>query len=209
MSDDPNLNLGPPQIVRDTSLEADEKAMKKGNTWVLAAAIVAGLAVVAGIVFVLAREDPNEQYRAIGRQVNAMKGANFDAFWVCALPNQALDRLRSDQDLRAAINERAASRPRAYGQHVRQRCMVKLTEHASPLATLIPPDDLREPLTELGNAVEDLEQAWVAYIAHLERVETYDADAAGAQLTAIARGWYDYKRVHGDINRTIREHLNE
>lgn len=209
MADDPNLNLGPPQITRGSTLEEDEKALKKGNTWVLVAATLAGLAAVAGLVVLLAQEDPAEPYRAVGRQVNGMKTDNFDGFWVCALPNEPLGNLGSDQDLRDAINERARARPRAYAQHVRQRCMVKLNEHETPLTAVIPPDDMREQLTALGAALEDLKSAWAAYLEHLEHVETYDAEAAAPQLSRIARGWYDYKVAHGAINDTIREHAGE
>lgn len=207
MSDDPNRNLGPPQIVRGATLEEEEKALKKGNTWVLVAACVAALAIGAGIIVLLAQEDPTVQYRTIGQRVNGMKTQHFDGFWACALPNERLDNLGSDQDLRRAINERARTRPAAYAQHVRQRCLVKLTEHQPKLTELIPPADLIEPLAALTTALGDLKAAWDAYNEHLDHVETYDEAAAGSLLTAIARGWYDYKRAHGTINNIVREHL--
>ena len=207
MSDDPNPNLGPPQIVRGATLEEDEKALKKGNTWVLVVASLAALVVGAGILLLLAREDPNEQYRTIGQRVNGMKAQYFDGFWACALPNERLDNLGSDQDLRRAITERARARPAAYAQHVRQQCLAKLTEHQPKLTELIPPQDLIEPLAALTAALGGLKAAWDAYGEHLDRVETYDEAAAASLLTAIARGWYDYKRAHGDINNVIREHL--
>jgi hypothetical protein len=209
MSDDPNANVGRPASGRGTSLEDEEKALKKGNTWVLVAGVLAGLAVVAGLVAVLARNDPSAPYRTIGQRVNGMKDEHFDGFWACALPNERLDRLRNNEDLTYAITRRASTTPGAYAQHVRQRCLVKLTEHQPPLQALIAPEDLQAQLSALSTATDDLRAAWNGYLEYLETAESYDDEAARPQLIKIAKGWYDYKRAHGEINTTIREHLNQ
>src|SRR5687768_10327913 len=102
---DPNLNLGvggglPP--LGGPSFEDDEKALKKGRGWVLVAGIIAALVVVAGLIFVLASEQP-DQYGTIGRQINGIRQEHFDGFWMCALPDEQLDQLRTDRNLRDAI----------------------------------------------------------------------------------------------------------
>lgn len=203
---EPNLNLGPP--LGGPSLEDDEKALKKGNTWVLVVGLVAGLAVVAGVIVLLASEQPN-QYGTIGQQINGMKAQHFDAFWACALPNERLDELRSDQDLRVAINRRAHSSPGGYAQHVRQDCLVKLNEHEAPLQALIAPEDLSGQLAELGTSLESLRGAWGEYLDYLDHTETYDEEDAESRVSKIAKGWYDYKHAHAGLNTSIREHLNE
>lgn len=208
MSDDPNTPLGPPSIVRQPTLEEDEKALRKGNTWVLVAGGLAGLLVVGGLIAFLAQEDPSEQYGTIGRQVNGMKSEHFDGFWTCALPNQPLARLTSNDDLRAAIEQRAERQPSAYAQHVRQRCIVQLDEHQAGLTTLIAPAELQPQLDALDAAIRDLHSSWDDYLEYLDRAETYDEAAAAPQLRSIAKGWYDYKIAHNQINSTIREHLN-
>ncbi len=202
---DPNLNLGPP--LGGPSLEDDEKALKKGNTWVLVAAVVGGLVVVAGLIFALASEQP-DQYGTIGRQINGMKADHFDAFWVCALPNEPLDHLRSDQDLREAINERANRSPGRYAQHVRHDCLVKLNEHGAAI-DLIAPAELSDQLGELDHSIEELRTAWGSYLDYLDQTQTYDEDAASSRVGAIAKGWYDYKRAHSELNRAIREHREQ
>lgn len=206
---DPNPNLGPPSPLGGGSLDDDEKALKKGNTAVLVIGIVAGLAVVAGLVVLLMNEEPTDQFRTIGQQVNGMKSEHFDGFWTCALPNERLDRLRSDQDLRQAITKRASPAPQRYAQHVRQQCLVKLNEHEAPLRSLIAPPDLQGQLSELTEALGSLRAGWGDYLDYLDRTETYDESAAAPRVSTIAKGWYDYKHAHSQINSTIRERLGE
>lgn len=208
MSDDPNLPLGPPSIVRQPTLEEDEKALRKGNTWVLVAGGLAALLAVGGLIALLAQEDPSEQYRTIGRHVNGMKSQHFDGFWTCALPNQTLSSLTSNDHLRDAITQRARRQPNAYAQHVRQRCLVQLDEHRAGLSTLIAPPDLQPQLAELDTALQSLHRSWGTYIEHLDRAEAYDEAAAAPPLRDIAKGWYDYRVAHNQLNATIREQLN-
>lgn len=204
---EPNLNLGPP-LGGGPSLDDDEKALKKGNTWVLVAAVAAGLVVIAGVIYVLAGEQP-DQYGTIGRQINGMKSEHFDAFWACSLPGERLEGLRSDQDLRYAINKRAVTSPARYAQHIRQDCLVKLNEHEAPLQALIAPEDLSGQLRDLGTSLDSLRSGWNDYLDYLDHTETYDEEEASPHLGKIAKGWYDYKHAHNEINSTIRAHLNE
>jgi hypothetical protein len=211
---DPNLNLGvggggQPPLGGGPSLEDDEKALKKGNTGVLVGGIVAAVAVTIGLGFLLLSGEGGDEYGAIGRQINGMKQEHFDAFWSCALPNEQLSNLRSDQDLRYAITKRARSNPGRYAQHVREQCLVKLNEHEPRLRQLIAPEDLQDQLADLTTALNDLRGGWNEYVDELDDVEgPYDEEAFGSHMNKIAKGWYDYKHAHNQLNSTIREHID-
>ncbi|MCB9594361.1 MAG: hypothetical protein H6719_16640 [Sandaracinaceae bacterium] len=210
---DPNLNLGvgggQPPLGGGPSLQDEEAALKKGNTLPLVLGLVAALAVVIGIAAVLLSGDDTEQYSVIGRQINGMKQEHFDSFWGCALPNQPLETLRTNQDLSAAITKRASRSPTRYGEHVRTKCLVKLTEHGPELRQLIPPEDLTTQLDALQTAITELNDGWNGYLDQLDHSqEGYDEDAAAPHISKIAKGWYDYRNAHGELNDTIRERIH-
>ena len=213
---DPNDNLGlgggpQPPLGGGSSLEDDEKALKKGSTGPLVIGLLAAVLVVGGLGYVLLSQGggDSEQYGAIGRAINGMKQEHFDSFWACALPNQRLELLRSDQDLRAAINQRAGTNPRAYGEFVRTRCLSKLAEHGPLVRELIPPADLADQIDDLSTSISELNTGWNEYIAHLAAVqERYDEEAAAPSINKIAKGWYDYRTAHSALNHSIREHLD-
>jgi hypothetical protein len=180
--------------------------MRSGRWRMIVVALLAVVIVVGGLAWWMAGEQP-DQYGTIGRQVNGMRADHFDAFWACALPRMRLDDLRSDQDLRYNINKRAASAPGRYASHVREQCLVKLNEHDRPLRALIAPEDLQGQIEELGRALTALRDGWGGYLTELDRVggTPYDEEAMGPQLNKIAKGWFDYKVAHNNINRIIRE----
>ncbi|AKF09283.1 hypothetical protein [Sandaracinus amylolyticus] len=190
------------------SLEQEEKALRSGRGRMLAAMIVAVLAAGAGFAWFVSSSGPSE-YGQLGRQINGMRAEHFDAFWACALPREDLRDLRNDQQLRSEIAERAAQ-PRAYAQHVRGQCMVHLDEHLPPLDALILPDDLQPGVRDLRTAVEAQRSAWSAFLARLDQTEGgFVAEDAEDELTAIARGWYEYKVAHSAINDVLRAHIDD
>ena len=200
--------LSPLAPVGGPSLEQEEKALRSGRGKMLAAMAAAVLAAVAGLVWFVSTSGPSE-YGQLGRQINGLRAAHFDAFWACALPREDLRDLRNDRQLRAEIAERAAQ-PRAYASHVRTQCMVLLDEHVAPLDALILPEDLAAPVQSLRGSIEAQRSAWQAFLAHLDRLEGgFVVDDAEEQIGAIARGWYDYKVAHGQINDVIRAHVND
>ncbi len=209
---DPNLNLGigggQPPLGGGPSLQDEEKALKKGNAGPLVIGLIAAILVVVGLGFVLLSGDDNDQYGVIGSQINGMKQEHFDSFWGCALPNQQLRDLRTNTDLREAITERARRRPQAYAEHVRSKCIVKLTEHQPRLRELIAPEDLHAQLDELQTALTELNEGWDTYLRQLDQTEEYDERAAAPNISKIAKGWYDYRTAHGALNDSIRERLN-
>jgi hypothetical protein len=212
---DPNDNLGvggglpPSSPLGGPSLEAEEKAMKSGKGRMLAVMILAVVAAVAGLVLYMASGGEEEAYGTFGRNVNGLRRDHFDTFWGCALRGANLDDVRTNEDLAAAINQRATNGKTVYARHLRDDCMPFLADLEPKLLTLIPPEDLADKLRELGAAVGALRSAVSAYVAYIEGLgdAPYDAEDASEHVTAVARGWYDYKRVHNEINRAVAEKL--
>lgn len=214
---DPNDNLGvggglQPPLGGGSSLDEDEKALKKGNTGALVIGLLAAVTLVVALGFVLLQGDGGDnQYGTIGSQINGMRQEHFDQFWHCALPNHPADRLRTNADVRDAIQKRASSRPTQYAAHVRGQCLQKLAEHEPRVRELIAPEDLQGQLEELTTAIGDLRTGWNEYLTYLEQntSEGYDEAAAAESIGKIAKGWYDYKHAHSGLNTSIREHLDE
>jgi len=97
-----------------------------------------------------------------------------------------------------------------YGTMVRDTCLPKLTELEPGLGGLIPPDDMREQLTALTGSVTEMRSGfsdWTAYLITIEEGDSYDADAAHDSAQKIAHGWFEYRRIHGELNRALREKL--
>lgn len=190
------------------TLEEEERALKSGRGKMIAGMVFAVVVAIGGLIWFVGSQQPSE-YGQIGRQINGMRADHFDAFWACALPRADLRDIRNDQQLRSEIAERAAS-ARAYAQHVRSECIVRLDEHVTPLNALIVPADLSAGVEQLRAAINAQRTAWTAFLTHLEHVEgSFDAEAADAHLTAIARGWFEYKVAHGAINDVLRTHVDE
>jgi hypothetical protein len=190
------------------SLEDDEKAFRSGRGRMIAGMLVAVLAAAGGLAWFVTSSGPNE-YGQLGRQINGMRGAHFDAFWGCVLPRQDLRNLRNNQQLVSGITERARP-PRVYAQHVRGQCMVLLDEHVPALDALIVPEDLAPGVAQLRAAIEAQREGWRALLGRMDAAEgSFDADAAAAELTAITRGWHDYKVAHGGLNDVIRTHVTD
>jgi hypothetical protein len=190
------------------SLEDEERALKSGRGKMIVAMIAAVVVAVGGLVWFVGSQQPSE-YGQIGRQINGLRADHFDAFWACALPREDIRDLRTNEQLMGAISERAAS-ARAYSQHVRNECMVRLDEHVTPLNGLIVPEDLNAGVEQLRAAIDAERQAWNRFLGYLDHLEgAYDAEAAAEHLNAIARAWYEYKVAHGAINDVIRTHVDD
>jgi hypothetical protein len=195
------------------SLADEERAIAGGGGrgTMLAAIVIFGLLSLAGLVFVL-RSGGESEYSPLGRQLNGMRQEHFDAFWSCALPREDLRDLAGAPQVVEAVTDRAHSSPHAYAQLVRTTCMSHLDEHAPLLAALIVPTDMHEGISALTAALRSLHDAWASYLTYLEGLPgAYDREDPRAVelVTAIARGWYDYKLALGTLNDVIRSHVTE
>lgn len=209
---DPNDQLpiggGTPPLVPgpSQSLEAEEKAMRGGSGGLVAMGVVAVLALVGGLVFLLMSGDDNEAYETLGRNVNGAKGELFDGFWACVFQGQ--EELSSNEDLQREITERASRGRERFGAMVRDRCLPKLDELEPRLEALIPPEDMHPSVSALADATRQLRGAWSDYIAFLDtQTDDYDEDAASSRVTAVARGWFEFKRAHSALNRELTGHI--
>ncbi len=215
---DPNDNLGagggipPLQPLGGPSLDAEEKAMKSGKGRMLAAMILAVVAAVAGVGLWVMSGGENEQYGTLGRNINGLRGQYFDAFWACAIRPDDPREIHDNAALSAKIHERATQAKARYARHLRDECMPMLTELHPALEILIPPDDLAPNVRELSDTVEQLQSATSAYAAYVDGLgdEPYDAESQEARdhVTAMTRAWYDYRRIHGELNDAIAVKLD-
>jgi hypothetical protein len=195
------------------SLADEERAIGGGGGrgTMLAAIVIFGLLSLAGLVFVL-RSGGESEYSPLGRQLNGMRQEHFDAFWSCALPREDLRDLDGAPQVVEAVTRNAHSSPHGYATLVRTTCMTHLDEHAPLLSALIVPPDMHEGMSALTTALRSLHDAWAAYLTYLEGLPgAYDAEDAQAVtlVTAVARGWYDYKLALGTLNDVIRTHVTE
>lgn len=210
---DANENLGagggqPPMgPLGGPSLDAEEKAMRKGKGRMLAGMITAVVAVIALAVVFLASGGEAEAYRQFGRNINGLEQEHFDQFWGCALRGVNLADIRDNEALMAQIDLRGVQGGKRYVAHVRDNCMEHLSELRPKLDALIPPEDMRQDVNQLAEATSQLRSAWSNFIAHVDSADSYDSEAAREPITQIARGWYDFRRIHGRINSKIREKI--
>ena len=59
----------------------------------------------------------------------------------------------------------------------------------------------------LETALNDLRTGWTEYLGEIESAEGYEEDTYRTEMNKIAKGWYDYRNVHGDLNDAIREKI--
>jgi hypothetical protein len=194
---------------KQTTLAEDEKAMGAGGgSGAMIGAIVICVLLAIGIGVFVMRGDGSSEYRNIGRQVNGMRQQHFDMFWSCALPREDIRDLGTNAQVQAAVLQRASSSPSAYS-HIVRACMTNLTEQTPLLTQLIVPPDMNDAITQLRTALASLVSAWNAYLDYLEHLggPYDDADEQGTTLlTAVVRGWYDYRTAIGAVNDVVRSH---
>lgn len=208
MSDDLQLGGGAPPLVPGPSLEDEEKAMRggKGGLYAILGGIV--LLIVGGILaFVLSEKDV-EAYETLGRNVNGIKGELFEGFWHCAF--QGNEDVGNNTELVREINERASTGGQRYGAYLQRECMPKVGQLEERLRALIPPDDMVQPTNDLIDAAQAMQGAAADFVGYLGRIEGgYDESDARSQVSALARGWFDYKNAHNAVNAAIAEKIGE
>lgn len=193
------------------SMEADSKAMKSGRGRMLVAMIGSVVLALVALVAYMASGGETELYSQFGRNINGLRADNFDVFWGCALRGENVADINDNTELMAAINRRAANGRGNYARQVRDECMETLANLEPALQALIPPPEMQEKVRELEAAVGQGRSAWSGYIAYLEAIpegEGYDESAAREHVTAVARSWYDYRRLHNELNSMVAEKLD-
>ncbi len=205
---DPSAGGGSPFRERGPTFAEQEAAMKTGRGRMLAGIVGLCVALLAGLIFLISGEDEQRIYGEAGKQINGLKQKHFERFWACALQGADLGRLKSNEDLLYQINLRGARGASRYGRQVREKCLETLGVLESKLTVLILPEDLQADLAKLKQSAGELYGAWSAYAAYLDDPKLeYDEQTARPRLLKIARGWYEFKKAHASLNKTIKKKL--
>jgi hypothetical protein len=195
------------------SLEAEEKAMKKGRGPMIAVMALIPLLIVGVFIAYIMMTGEGEQYKTLRTNANNFRNEYFDGFWACALDGTALTSLGSNEDVIREINRRAGSEARPdWARHVRDDCMPKLEELEPKLESLIPPPEMAERLNAIKQATAEHRTTFSGYLAYLDGLPNdaaYDSDAASQHTLAISRAWFDYRKAQIELNEAIREKLGE
>lgn len=190
------------------SIADDEAALRRGRGGVAGVLAVLFVLGAAGMWFLVSDGDDARVYGELGRQLNGLKQAQFDQFWGCALPGANLRDIKTNTELASQLANRARERGQAYGVHLREACVGKLTEIEPTLDSLIMPEDLREDVSKLKQATSKLRSASSAFVSYLDTPDFhYDDTAAGIYIDNITRGWFDFRQAHADLNKTLKTKL--
>ena len=194
----------------DIALADAEAQMHRGRAGSLVAMAALGVAVVVGLVMLVGGEDQARVYGELGKTINGLERGSFDRFWGCALQGENVADLRTSTDLIAKVDGRGLERGRNYGVHVREKCLPLLKGIGPELDTLIVPADLQQNVTAMKDANNALRGAWSDYVGYLDDPElVYDQEKAKPFVTGIARGWYDFRKAYGALNKTIKAKLGQ
>lgn len=194
---------------QDIALADAESQMHKGRSGSLILMGAFAVALVVGLVVLVGGEDEARVYGELGKTINGLERAHVEQFWGCALQGENIEDLRTSTDVITKIDGRALERGRNYGLHVRGKCLPMLEDVGPQLDTLIAPEDLQPEITAMKKANEQLRSAWSGFISYLDDPELqYDQETAKPQVTAIARGWYEFKKAYAEVNKKIKVKLN-
>ncbi len=197
-----------PEQLSDAAFADAESAMHKGRAGSLIAMIGLGLAVAVGLVLLVGGEDQARVYGELGKTINGLEREHFDQFWGCALQGENIADLKTSTDLITKVDGRGMERGRNYGVHVRTKCLPMLEDIGPKLDTLIAPDDLVPSIMAMKKSNNDLRGAFSDYVGYLDDPELqYDQEAAKHDVTAIARGWYEFRKAHSEFNKQIKAKL--
>ncbi len=116
-NDPPNFDPG-----KYTPLAAEEAAMKSGRWRMIVGMIVAVAAVIAGFVWFVAGDEKVAAASNYGRALNGAHQEHVEAFWSCALSGEQIKDLRTESELAAQLNGRAAGGRDRYATQLRERC---------------------------------------------------------------------------------------
>lgn len=192
------------------SLADDEAALKQSNVGLYVGLGLGVVAVLAGLFLLLSGDDEARVYGDLGKKINGLRQAHFDQFWGCALQGELLKDIKTNTDLIAQIDGRATDHGTAYAVHVRDKCLPKLQKIEPELDTLIVPPELKPSVDAMRDATSKLRAGYSAFISYLDTPDTkYQSEGARVYLDNIARGWFDFRKAHADVNKAIKEKLGD
>jgi hypothetical protein len=191
------------------TLADDEAALQKGKGGSLIAVGLLGIAVLAGLFYLMGGEDEARVYGDIGKRINGLKQASFDQFWSCALSGEDLRDVSSNTELIARLDGLGRDGGSRYAETLRKACLPQLESVSPQLDTLIVPTDLQASVRALSEANGKLRSATSGLVVYLDDPELqYDSAKAQSSLKDMARAWYDFKKAHGAINQVIKQKID-
>jgi hypothetical protein len=197
-----------PNRAGPASFADDEAALKRGKGGVFGALAVIFVLGAVGLWFLMGNDDNARVYGELGRQLNGLKQAHFDQFWGCALSGANLASIKTNTDIESQLAGRARERGQNYAFYLRDKCAAKLKEIEPTLDTLIVPEDLKAPVNEMKAATSKLRAGIGGLISYLDNPELhYDETAAAPYLENITRGWFEFRKAHGDLNKVLKSRL--
>lgn len=190
------------------TLSDAEAAMHKGRGGMIVAAVVVVLGGLGGLFFLMGGDDERRVYSELGKTINGERVGAFDQFWACVLQGENLRDLKSNEDLEAKVELRAAAGPARFATLLQETCLPKLEKVEPKLSALILPDDLKPSVASLVTATGDLRSATSNVVSYLNQPELeYDEEESRQKIKKMARGWYDFRKAQADVNNVLKEHL--
>lgn len=184
----------------------DAKAFNKGKGRLLFAMLGLLLAALLAFGWYLVQDQPNP-YGELGKQVNGLRSQYFDGFWTCALPGKRLAEIKSDVDLRGELHARAEAGPR-YADHLTSKCKPMVSELSVRLRALIPPQEAKPSVAAMVDALAKMDSGARRFAEHVQQQEGgYVAEAAEPSQSDLVRGWYEFRKAHGALNKLVRDQL--
>jgi hypothetical protein len=199
-----------PQLdVRDVPLAQVGAGFRSGRG-VLLGFVAAAACALLGMWLWVSHNDQARVYGELGRKLNGMRQAEFDAFWQCVLEDVDASELRSNADLLRWLRSSVESGGPEYAVHLRDDCMGMLGAIPTRLNQLIAPTDLKADIATMEAATGLLQRDFRSVISCVGRGhEVCPPAAMQPQLQSIARGWFDFQTAHAAVNRTIRSRLEK
>ncbi len=194
--------------LNNMTLSDAEAAMHKGRGGMLVAAGLVALAAVGGLFFLMGGDDERRVYSELGKTINGVRVEAFDQFWACLLQGENLRDLKSNEDVIAKVERRAAGGQARYGKQMRDECLPKLEGLEPKLSLLILPADLKASVSAITLATGDLRSTTSNFVSYLDQQDLeYDEEEAREKVGKMARAWYDFRKAHADANKVLKEHL--
>lgn len=206
-----NVPVGGGRAPLDAMTLSDaEAAMHKGRGGMIVAAVAVLVALAGGFIFLVGGDDDRRVYSELGKAINGVRVAEFDQFWACLLQGENLADIKSNEDLEAKIELRAAKAPARFAKQLRDDCLPKLQAIEPKLSTLILPPDLKPSVGSVVTAVGDLRSACSNFVSYLDQPElVYDDEESRQKIKKIGRGWYDFRKAHAEANTVLKGHLEK
>jgi hypothetical protein len=199
-----------PQLdARELPLAQAGAGFRSGKGVLVGLVAAAGCALF-GMWFWLSHNDEARVYGELGRKLNGVRQAEFDAFWQCVLEDVDVSSVRSNADLLRWLRSSVEAGGPEYAVHLRDDCMSALSGIEPRLNQLIAPSDLKDDIASMQAATTQLQRDFRSVIACVGRGQ--DICPVGAmqpQLQGIARGWFDFQTAHAAVNKTIRGRLEK